>query len=51
MKPILYFYISLLVVICLLIIYYLYKIMTTKPVYAIADLMTVLRELLNLVKI
>ena len=36
MKPIMYFYISLLVIICVLIIYYLYKIMTTKPVYAIA---------------
>jgi len=31
-----YFYISVLVIICVLIIYYLYKIMTTKPVYAIA---------------
>ena len=30
------FYISLLVIICFLIIYYLYKIMTNKPVYAIA---------------
>ena len=36
MKGIIYFYISLLVVICFLIIYYLYKIMTNKPVYAIA---------------
>jgi Cu-Zn family superoxide dismutase len=36
MKPIMYFYISLLVVICVLIIFYVYKIMTNKPVYAIA---------------
>jgi len=36
MKRMIYFYISLLVIICFLIIYYLYKIMTNKPVYAIA---------------
>jgi len=36
MKPVLYFYTSLLVIISFLIIYYLYKIMTNKPVYAIA---------------
>jgi Cu-Zn family superoxide dismutase len=36
MKPIIYFYIFLLVIICFLITYYLYKIMTNKPVYAIA---------------
>jgi Cu-Zn family superoxide dismutase len=36
MKPIIYFYICLLVIICFLIIYYLYKLMTNKPVYAIS---------------
>ena len=36
MKRIIYFYVSLLVIICFLIIYYLYKIMTNKPVYSIA---------------
>ena len=35
MNPTIYFYI-LLVIICLLIIYYLYTIMTNKPIYAIA---------------
>jgi Cu-Zn family superoxide dismutase len=36
MKPIMYFYISVLVIICFLIIYYVYTIMTNKPIYAIA---------------
>ena len=36
MKPIIYFYIFLLVITCFLIVYYLYKIITNKPVYAIA---------------
>ena len=36
MKPILYFFIFLLFIVCFLIIYYLYKIMTNKPVYAVA---------------
>jgi len=36
MKAIIYFYIFLLVIVCFLITYYLYKIMTNKPVYAIA---------------
>jgi len=36
MKPIIYFYISLLFIICFLIINYLYKTITNKPVYSIA---------------
>jgi len=36
MKKIIYFYIIILVIICVLIIYNLYKIMTNKPIYAIA---------------
>jgi len=36
MKSIIYFYISLFVIICFLIINYLYKIIKNKPVYAIA---------------
>jgi len=36
MKSLIYFYIFLLVIICVLIIYYLYKMMTNKAVYAIA---------------
>ena len=36
MKPIIYFYICLLVLICFLIIYYFYKMITNKPVYAIS---------------
>ena len=35
MKPIIYLYISLLVIVCFL-IYYLYNIMSNKPIYAIA---------------
>ena len=36
MKPTIYFYICLLVIICFLIVYYFYKIITNKPVYAIS---------------
>ncbi len=36
MKPIFYLYYSLLVIICVFIIYYSYNIMTNKPIYAIA---------------
>lgn len=36
MKPITYFYISLLFIICFIIINYLYKIITNKPIYSIA---------------
>jgi Cu-Zn family superoxide dismutase len=36
MKPIIYFYIFLLIITFFLIVYYLYKITTNKPVYAIA---------------